>query len=99
MVIMRELTYRVIVACLAGAILCSSVNGQTNAAATEPNDSPGPVQPSSSPSSKYPPGHKHLSPVDANDIGLFIVIGAALFIAAGAGVGGGKTYWLESMQS
>lgn len=43
----------------------------------------------SSPSlTKY--GHKHLLPLTANDIGLCVAVAFALFIASGAGVGGGK---------
>jgi len=34
--------------------------------------------------------HKALVPVQGTDIGLFIVVAVALFIASGAGVGGGK---------
>ena len=80
--------------CVAGVLLCSGVAGQTEPSTPSQLTAPGPgvppAEPPSSPSSSYPPGHKHLSPVDANDIGLFIVISVALFIAAGAGVGGGK---------
>jgi hypothetical protein len=34
--------------------------------------------------------HKSLTPLVGTDIGLFIVVAVALFIASGAGVGGGK---------
>jgi Mn2+/Fe2+ NRAMP family transporter len=36
--------------------------------------------------------HKTLTPLIGTDIGLFIVVAVALFIASGAGVGGGKTH-------
>lgn len=36
------------------------------------------------------PHHKSLMPLAGTDIGLFIVVAVALFIASGAGVGGGE---------
>jgi len=37
-------------------------------------------------------GHKPLAPLRDNDIALFVVVAVALFIASGAGVGGGALF-------
>eukprot|EP00877_Chromochloris_zofingiensis_P014432 jgi/Chrzof1/9242/UNPLg00209.t1 len=59
-------------------------DGNGSAAASP---SPDPASPGSPP--QKPSAHKPLWPLSSWDIGVFVVAGATLFIAAGAGVGGG----------
>lgn len=65
--------------CLGQAQQGSAAN--TTAASTAP-------EANSPPPSEY--NHKYLTPLDYRDVLLFIVVGVALFIASGAGVGGGE---------